>query len=184
MKKTLLIIVGLCLGFMTTYAQPNEAAIEAQRSQMKKLERMVGQWQGSGWIQQGADKQNFNGTETVQSKLDGLALLVEGKFKSKGSAKENEKVINEKVIHETLAVLSYNAKSQNFDFQTYLANGMGGKHELKITENGFEWGFQFPNGSTRYLIKVSNDVWFETGEFSMDGKTWKKFFEMELKRVK
>ncbi|HEX8637185.1 MAG TPA: hypothetical protein VF692_03905 [Pyrinomonadaceae bacterium] len=179
-KKFLFAMFSICLGLTTVFGQPNEAAIAAQRAQIKNLEQIVGQWQGTGWIEQGATKYNFAGSENVQKKIDGLALLVEGKFKTK-FARNSE----EKTIHETLAVISFDAKSQKYDFHTFLANGMSGKHELKPTASGLLWGFDFLNGGIRYLIKITGDVWFETGEISTDdGKTWKKFFEMELRKVK
>jgi hypothetical protein len=149
--------------------------IEAKRAEMNKLGRLVGQWQGTGWIQQGKNRETFAGTENVQKKIDGLALLVEGNFKNKEGV----------VIHETLAVLSPNLKTKNYDFRAYLASGNGGEYEFKPIDTGWQWGFQFPNGVIRYDIKINNDVWLETGEISQDaGKTWNKFFEMELKRVK
>lgn len=153
-------------------AQSNPA--ELKRAAMKKLDSLVGRWQGAGWIQQGKERENFVGTETVQRKLDGLALLVEGNYKNKEGV----------VIHETLAVLSPDLKAKNYDFQTYLANGMSGEYEFKATESGWQWGYQFPGIVMRYIIKIDKDVWSETGEMSRDdGKTWLKIFEMSLKKV-
>jgi len=173
MKIFLVIILVLFLAALSASAQ-NEPSTGLLRAEMSKLDKMVGQWKGSGWIQQGAKRETFSGTETVQKKIDGLALLVEGKFSD----------ANGKIIHETLAVLSFDTKAKNYDFRTYLANGVSGEHEFKLLSDGYEWGFQFPAGSVRYLIKTNNDVWFETGEFSKDGKTWIKIFEMKLDKVK
>ncbi|HEX8737847.1 MAG TPA: hypothetical protein VF721_21125 [Pyrinomonadaceae bacterium] len=89
-----------------------------------------------------------------------------------------------KVIHETLAVLAFDAKAKGYRFRTYLASGMSGERDFKLLAGGCEWGFQFPTGTVRYIIKTNNDVWLETGEFSGDGKTWMKFFEMKLDKVK
>jgi len=154
--------------------QPQELT-ESKRAEMKKLDALVGQWSGSGWIMHEKGKEIFNGTETVQRKLEGLTLLVEGNFKNKEGV----------IVHETLAILSPNANTKNYDFRTYLANGMNGEQELKAVGGSWQWGFQIPNGMIRYDIKIENDVWMETGEISRDnGKTWIKFFEMNLKRVK
>ncbi|CAN5275099.1 hypothetical protein BH10ACI1_BH10ACI1_16680 [soil metagenome] len=170
MKKFLTIPIFIFLSFLAVSAQSENTA-EVQRAEVKKLESMVGQWKGSGWIQQGAKRETFTGTENVQRKLDGLALLIEGKFSNAEG----------KVIHETLAVLDYNTK---YRFRTYLASGMSGEQDFKIVADGFEWGFQTPAGTIRYTIKTANDVWFEIGEFSKDGKNWIKFFEMKLDKVK
>ena len=171
-RKILLTTILVLAGLTIVSAQENNA--DLQRGEVKKLESMVGQWKGSGWIQQGAKRETFTGTETVQRKLDGLALLIEGKFGNPEG----------KVIHETLAVLDFNAKASKYRFRTYLASGMSGEQDLKIVGDGFEWGFQTPAGTIRYTIKTANDVWLEIGEFSKDGKAWIKFFEMKLDRVK
>ncbi len=174
MKKFLVIILVLFLAALSASAQ-NEPSTGLLRAEMSKLDKMVGQWKGSGWIQQGKEKENFVGSEIVQRKLDGLGLLVEGNFKNKEGV----------VIHETLAVLTFNPKTKNYDFDTFLANGSSGEHELKSTADGWQWGLQFPGGSMRYTTKLSSTTWFEVGEISMDeGKTWRKFFEMELKKNK
>ncbi len=171
-RKFLLTTIVLFAGFMVVSAQDNSVAL--QQAEMKKVENMVGQWKGSGWIQQGATRETFTGTENVQRKIDGLALLIEGKFTNPEG----------KIIHETLAVLSYDTKNSKYPFNTYLASGRSGQYELKLMADNYEWGFQTPAGTIRYIIKIANDVWFETGEFSKDGKTWMKFFEMKLEKVK
>ena len=150
-------------------------SVEAKRTEMKKLEKLAGHWKGSGWIQQGQNRETFTGTETVQVKLDGVALLIEGSFSNPEG----------KPIHNTLAILSCNDKLTGYNFATYLANGIAGAQDFKVVGDHFEWGFEIPNtGTVRYRITVDNDVWSEIGEFSRDGKSWFKNFEMKLDRVK
>ena len=172
-RKILSAVFVLLAGIINVSAQQQNNA-ELQRAEVKKLESMVGKWQGSGWIMHEGKRETFTGSETVQRKLDGLAILVEGRFTNAEG----------RVIHETLAVLSYNQKDSKYNFRTYLATGMSGEHELKIVGDGYEWGFQFPGGMVRYTIKTANDVWAEIGEYSKDGKSWIKFFEMNLNKVK
>ena len=174
MKHTLLLIMILAAMSSITFAQGANQS-ELKRSEMKKLEKMAGHWKGTGWMQQGPKRETFAGTETVQSKLDGLATLVEGNFANSEG----------KVIHQTLAVLSYDETQKNYRFATYLANGMTGVQEYKIVGDHFEWGFQIPNvGAVRYTVKINDTTWFEIGEFSRDGKTWMQNFEMKLTKVK
>jgi hypothetical protein len=144
-------------------------------NEMKKLDYMVGQWKGTGWMDSQGGRQTFSGMETVQNKLNGLALLIEGNFKNKEGA----------VVHETLAVLSYDEKAKNYNFRTYLANGAVGDYVLNLIEGGWQWSIQYPQGGVRFTFKLTDKgEWFEIGEFSQDGKTWRKFFEMTLQRVK
>lgn len=156
------------------FAQQPDFGAEMQRTELKKLEAMVGNWEGSGWIQQGKNKETFSGTEAVQRKLDGLAFLVEGKFSNPEG----------KVIHQTLAVISYDTKQKIYRFRTYLANGStDGDQTIKLLPDGWEWGFDVPGGTLKYTIKPTDTTWSEIGEFSRDGgKTWLKFFEMNLKK--
>ena len=174
MKNYLLLGLVMLVLVHISQAQPANNT-ELKRAEMKKLDKMVGQWKGSGWIQQGPTRETFTGAEIVQSKLDGLAVLVEGKFANPEG----------KVIHQTLAVLSYDETQKNYRFATYLANGNRGVQEFKIVGDHYEWGFQIPNfGTIRYRITTDDKTWFEIGEFSRDGKTWIKNFEMKLDKVK
>jgi hypothetical protein len=175
-KYTFLLLV-LLFGVSFAFGQQSDLGADAQRLEMKKLDSMAGVWEGTGWILQGKEKGTFSGTETVQRKLDGLALLVEGKFKSPEG----------KTIHETLAVISYDNKQNIYRFRTYLANGStNGDQSIKIlSPDIFEWGFDTPSGKIKYTIKTADGIWSEGGEFSGDGgKTWMKFFEMNLKKQK
>ena len=149
---------------------------DLQKTEMRKLDAMTGKWSGEGWIQRGAVREEFVGTENVQKKLDGLALLVEGRF--------TDKKDSSKVIHETLAVLTYNTKNDVYDFKTYLASGNGGNFTLNDVGETFEWGMNFPGNKIHYIITIKNGVWNEVGKVSRDeGKTWTQFFEMNLKKM-
>ena len=173
MKLTILLILITAFMAITASAQePNTA--EAKKVEMKKLDKMIGQWKGSGWIQQGPKRETFTGTENVQRKIDGLALLIEGKFASPEG----------KVIHETLAAIAFDDKAKIYKMRAYLLNGNNGEYDLSIAGDVFEWGFQTPGGTVRYKIAITPESWTEGGEFSRDGTTWMKFFEMKLDRVK
>ncbi len=173
-KTLILTTLAFCLLVNAGFGQ-DPAAADAKRAQMKKIEKLAGQWRGSGWIQRGPQRETFTGTETVQSKLDGLALLVEGTFANPAG----------KIIHQTLAVLSPNDKLNGYVFTTYLLNGISSVQDFQVIGDHFEWGFPIPNvGQVRYTIKVDDVTWFEIGEFSRDGKTWAKNFEMKIDRVK
>jgi uncharacterized protein (DUF305 family) len=71
MKNVLLAVVFLALSVSVAFGQMDKEAqkkaIEAQRAEMKKLDSWIGKWEGSGWMQQGAEKETFTGTEIVQT---------------------------------------------------------------------------------------------------------------------
>jgi hypothetical protein len=179
MKIILCVICLLVFGILTAYSQENmtdQFDAGLQKNEMSKLDKMVGKWSGAGWIQQGAKREEFTGTENVQRKLGGLALLIEGRFTDKNQS--------DKVMHETLAVLSYNKRTKIYDFKTYLANGSGGEFTFVAKGENFEWSLNFPGTKILYTISFKDGVWNEIGKMSRDdGKTWFQFFEMNLKKV-
>jgi len=145
MKKIMLLRL-LCLLPFALFAQPS---VPLQREAMKKLDYMIGAWKGAGWMERDGQRHTFAGSETVQSKLGGLALLVEGKFKGTVAGVEQEVT-----VHETLAVMSYDEQAKIYRFRTYLANGNAGDHELKLLEGGWQWGLEFPGGKIRYTLQL------------------------------
>ena len=169
--------IALLCGTMLAQAPPAPDPA-AQAAQIKKLDFMVGEWQGEGWMDMpGGARETFTSWEKVQSKLEGVALLVEGLHKSKATGK---------VVHQTLAILSFDEAAKNYRFRTSLANGRSGDYTGKVVaDNVFEWGMDTPRGRIRYTIKLNDKgEWSEVGEFSADSTNWRKFFEMTLRKVK
>lgn len=175
MRTILFVTLMLAAGAVTSFAQDFRAIAETKRAEMKRVDKMVGQWKGSGWIMQGPNRETFTGTENVQRKVDGLALLVEGRFTNPEG----------RVIHETLAAIAFDDKSKAIRMRTYLASGIAGEYDIKPVGENYEWGYEVGGGTIRYTIKIDPDHWNEVGEYTRDGgKTWMKVFEMNLDRVK
>jgi hypothetical protein len=174
--------VWLLVGGSAVLAQggPDSAGAEAQRAEVKKLDWLVGQWKGEGWIQMGPQRHDFAGTETVRRKVGGVALLVEGNFRTKGAPADAPPV------HETIAVVSYDRDAGHYWFNAWLRNGRSGRYEARLeSDQVLQWLIPIPQGQIRYTIRLdSNKHWSEVGEMSPDGgTTWRKFFEMTLKKV-
>lgn len=149
---------------------PSAAEVEA----MKKLDFIVGKWEGEGWLMAGAGKREvFKGTENVQAKLHGKALLVDGHFLD---PKDN------RTVHETLAIITYDEKAKKCLFKTYLFNRPGGEFELTVIDKGFSWELHPPNGpKVLYTMKLNEKgEWIESGEVMIEGREPLKFLEMRL----
>ena len=158
-------------------------AIDASAAdEMRKLDFLVGEWQGEGWIRMGpGEPEHMIQTETVRSKAGGKALLIEGLGREKladGTAG--------KVVHDALAVVSWDDAAKAYRFQTWLADD---RPSVPMTfdvpsPNNIVWGFDTPEGAKiRYTISLTEKgEWHEIGEFSRDGKTFMKFFEMTLQK--
>ena len=151
------------------------------REEMKKLDWLVGQWKGQSWIELApGQRRTSNSTESVQSKVGGSVLLIEGLHKGKRPGQEEEVV-----THDALALLLYDEKAKRYRFVTYTAGQGYGEYEVKLVEGGWQWELPSPAGSVRFTIKrTDKGAWFESGEISQDGKSWRQFFEMTLQRVK
>lgn len=148
------------------------------KNEMSKLSSWVGEWEGEGWQidQQTREKVPFKVKEQVISKLDGLALLVEGK----GTNAEGNRV-----GHHAMAMVYFNADTKVYDFHSLVMQGQSTMAHGSFNEEGaFEWGFEVPQGRIRYVIQIEGDTWTEKGAFSMDGNTWFPIIEMKLARVK
>lgn len=140
------------------------------KAKIKELAFMVGNWKGTGWMMGRNGKSEFEQTEKIEFKLDSTAVLIEGKGMSKG-----------KVVHNALAILTYNKIENNYIFRSYLPSGMNAEFKAEIIENKLYW---YPNDNVRYVIwQNDKGQWYEKGEYKRES-TWSQFFEMTLDREK
>jgi len=151
--------------------------LQAQDNPMKPFENLTGKWSGSGWSRTPDGKTlNFNQTEDIYTKLDGQLFVVNGLGKD---ATTDEKVF------EAFGILSYSAQQQKYIFDAYTNEGQHTLANVDITDDGFDWWFEIPNGGKiKYSIKHTATSWVEDGHFSPDGKQWHQFFHMELTKSK
>ena len=169
--KRIALILGISLLFIGNSFSQSFETDSISKSEISKLEFLVGNWKGKGWLM-GRDrtKSEFDQTEKIQFKLDSTAILIEGLGKSNGL-----------ITHNAMAIISYNKKDKNYTFQSYLQNGRKGEFKGELNDNKFYW---YPNENMRYIIWINkNGQWYETGEFNREGK-WFQIFEMTLDRIK
>ena len=79
MKLALFLILSVFAFIDAAFGQQTDSA-SLKKARMADLSQMIGTWRGSGWIQQGNSREEFSGMQVVQKKMDGLALLIDGKF--------------------------------------------------------------------------------------------------------
>jgi len=181
MKKSIFLLAafaGLLSGELNA-----QSAEMGNKEKMKVFSPWVGRWRGEGSMQMGpGEPKKSSVDEKIESKLDGMVLLIEGIGKATDPATKQESV-----VHHALAILSYDAASSQYKFRSYLKDGRSTDAWLNVTgENKFQWGFDIPGrGKTRYSITLDpiKKTWNEIGEFSADGTAWSKFFEMNLKKT-
>ena len=167
--------VVLVLAAGGAFAQAPAPSDEA-RDAMAKLKFLVGSWKGDAVMQMrpgAADEASQ--TEVVESRLDGLLLVVEGIGRDKYGT--------DKVVHHALALISYDVAAKQYRVVAYRQDGQSVDAKAKFLDDGrFQWGFDMPGRSVRYTITDRKGDWHETGEYSVDGKAWTQFLEMQLKR--
>lgn len=155
--------------------------LDEQREAMARLDGWVGEWRGTGWAV-GRDGRRHETAirEIVESKLGGLAILVQGL----GTTPHPE-TGEEEVTHDALGVITYDPHGDRYLFRYYSAEGQSGETELVPVEGGWRWGFSAPGGGpeVRFTIELGETTWHERGEVSMDGgETWFPMLEMSLEK--
>lgn len=150
----------------------------AANEEMRKLDWLIGDWSGEAMVQMGPGKpERILQTERVQSKLGGKVLLIEGQGKRESG----------EIVHDALAVLTWDESKKSYRFSTYLFNRPGAETTLDVTgPNTAVWGLDTPQGRMEYTLRLTEEgEWVETGRFSRDaGKNWMQFIEMRLKKAK
>src|SRR5262245_186029 len=177
------VVVALLLLLTSATGLGQDAKAPAvQQEAMKKLSFLTGEWKGESWTEFVPGQRHASmGTETVQSKLGGLLLVIEGVHRRKGGEKGAGDV-----VHGAFGVISYDEKAKRYRFQAYTNRGNYTETEAKVADGKLAWGFSIPQfGDVRYTVIVNEKgQWFEIGEVSRNGKEWRQFFEMTLERVK
>lgn len=176
MRRSIVLLSAVLLVPALAAAQ---ADLESKKKSMDAVSFLVGEWAGEGWIAMGpGGPQKFRSRETVESRLDGLVLIIEGVHESLEEGAVGE------TVHHAVATLSWDDAEDAYSFQSHLANGRSGDFKGRLADGAFVWGMEIPGRSIRYTITIDDrERWVEIGESSTDGENWGKFFEMTLARV-
>ncbi|MEN2280765.1 hypothetical protein AAGF08_01415 [Algoriphagus sp. SE2] len=164
MKNTIFLWM-FCLPLMVN-AQNYDLNLEA-RNEVKKLDFLLGEWCGSGWmLNQSREKMNFEQNETVQLKINGTGILIEGIGTSEGQ-----------IVHNALAVITMAEGNGAYNFDSFLQSNQHGTFKAELIEDVLYW---YPTENVRYVTRINErGQWFEIGEAHV-GENWYQFFEMTL----
>jgi hypothetical protein len=155
---------------------PDAGALQEIREAMHALPAFEGRWRGEGWMRRGPQEpSHFVSEETVEARLDGQILTIEGIHHAKADP-------SREVFH-AFAVLSYDPEADTYRFRSHTGDGRGGDYEGRVDDGAFIWGHEVPGGKMRYVLRIREDRWEEVGELSSDGESWHQFFEMKLERL-
>lgn len=171
-------IVALSAAFLLPFHAAAQHPSNIAKAEMARIAQMQGRWKGGGWIELPSGRHHTRSEETIEMRLDGHALLVDGIHYD---AKTSE------VVHHALAIIAWDDAQKQYRLLSTLAAGRTGYFPARLEGRTFIWTIPVPNGpTTRFTIALDDpDRWKEVGEQSRDGGlTWVKFFEMNLERVK
>jgi hypothetical protein len=171
------VVAAMFLAGVPAVGQGQAPDGSASRTALERLDFMVGRWKGEAWMLRGADRVQTTMTETVERKLGGVVLLVEGLgvIPEDGSTPP-------RTVHHALAVVSFEPQAGGYVMRSYVASGLWGDFTLTPIEGGVSWSREVPGGRIRNTAKIANGTWHEVGEFSRDGTTWMEIMEMNLRR--
>jgi hypothetical protein len=175
--STICSLLGVVV-ILQTAAPIEKPSVVAEK--MKAFAFLVGEWEGTGTTQMGpGPKLSSKVKESVQFRLSGNALLVEGL----GTAKISEDG-PEKPVHESIGLITWDSKQNRYVMHAMTARAGRVEPTIEVGEKMLTWGFETgTGGKVRFVIKINDKgQWVETGEFSQDGKTWTNFMEMTLTR--
>lgn len=178
--KQLTALLFCSLVLSPVFAQMPDFKRDEQIAEMKKLAWMVGEWRGSGSMQMGPGQSMSSQVhERIESKLDGMAIAVEGIGMRKNPDGSETKV------HHALATISWSPECKCYRFPAHTMHGSYVNAEMRIAGDTVVWGFKTGPMEIRYTIRqTEKGQWNEVGDRSMDGKNWQRFFEMTLDRSK
>ncbi|MFH1680383.1 MAG: hypothetical protein ABIH26_07035 [Candidatus Eisenbacteria bacterium] len=177
MKALTLLFLVFVFILPSAAQSPESPQVEA----MKRLDWCVGTWKGEARTQMSPrEVLSIGMTETIEKRLDGTILVVEGVGrKILSSGEEGD------IVHQTFGVLSHDAEAGRYVWRTWsMPGGLYNEQEPAVSDSGFSWSMEVSRGRVRHTVTLDeNGDWNEAGEFSRDGEEWKGFFEMVLRRA-
>ncbi len=180
MRRTWILGLGLAAlfaGALPAVGQGPPDRSEEVRQALARLPIAPGRWEGEASYRQGpGEPVRVHQVEQVESRLDGVVLLVEGTGHSDDGRR----------VHHAFAVLGWDPATRRYRLSAWLAEGSVVDAETSFADGVLTWGFA-PTAGVRVRYRLSAPevgTWHEEGETSRDGgATWAPFFAMTLHRA-
>ena len=157
---------------------PSAAHVEAMRA----LDFLVGDWEGTGWIQMGRERRlTFSQRETVRRAAGATALVIDGEGTGTSAGSDSGLV-----IHDAFAIVTYDGEAKRYRIRALrAATGTAADDTPQVDEGKLVWGLAVPGGGRmRFtIVRTPAGEWLETGEYSPDGARWFKSTEMTLRKI-
>jgi hypothetical protein len=171
--------VASLLGAVSSMAPlPRVPDLLAQRAAMKKLSFLIGNWSGEARLQRRpGELLELVQTESVQYKLDGLVLVIEGTGRSKSDGQ---------VALQALAIVFYDDEAGVYRMHAY-NDGRYLETQLKPAEGSgsLAWGFSLGDIKTRSVLRITETgEWTELAEISIGSQPPRQLMELRVRPQK
>jgi len=151
--------------------------VSAQRQAMKKLGFLTGNWVGHGrMLRASGDWIEFDQTERVVYKLDGLLLVIEGVGSSKSDGRP---------ALQAYGIVSFDDATGKYHMRAF-NDGRWLETEMILSADGkaLAWGFTLGDIRTHSTLQVSDaGEWTESHEITVGTQPSRKFMELTVKPV-
>lgn len=155
---------------------PRPPDVEAQRTAMKRLGFLVGEWSGEASVLRGPGQfAELAQTESAQFKLDGLILVIEGVGRTKAEGK---------LALQALGLISFDDETGTYKMRAF-NDGRWLETEVKLADGGnsISWGFALGEFKTRTVMRINeNGEWTELGELIIGERSPQKMMDLKVRR--
>lgn len=149
--------------------------VDAQRTAMKKLSFLIGNWSGEAHVLRGpGERVELIQTEQAQYKLDGLLLVIEGIGRTKSDGKP---------ALQALGIISYDDECATYRMRAF-NDGRWLETEVRLVPDsqGLTWGFSLGEYKTSSLLRINDKgEWTELGELTIGSQPPRKFLELVVR---
>ena len=151
--------------------------LNAQRTAMKKLEFLVGKWNGEARLRRGSDQwMDLHQSEEAQYKLDGLILVIEGIGRTKSDGRS---------ILQALGVISFDDETATYHIRAF-NDGRFLESEVKLLgqDKAISWGFALGQVATKSVLRINESgEWAELAEIQIGSEPPKTLLELTVRRI-
>ena len=165
----LLFLSPLVFGQNKAAAKEDVSRSTATSAEMKKLQFLLGKWQGDGVVYLTKGQIPAKISETYQSKFNGTIITMEG----------SDNVTVAPALSGSYGVISYDGANHNYPFRLYLPDGRWIDGTGQLNGQSFVWGY----GNVRTTLKVDGGKLSAVSEFSSGG-SWQKFQDVTLSKAR
>ena len=144
---------------------------------MKKLEFLVGEWSGEASSLRAAGQfVDLVQTESVQFKLDGLLLVIEGVGRAKADGRPSL---------QALGLISFDDDTGTYRMRAF-NDGRWLETEVKLAdgEKSISWGFALGEFKTKTVLRINDKgEWTELGQLTIGDRPPQKMMELRVRRA-